>query len=384
MSAGAERPRRVLQVYGPLDGGVAEHVLGLSRGLRERGWEVEVAAPAGSPTARVLESEGHRLHPLPFGRAPHPRDLATLRALRAIDRRRGFDVVHAHSSKAGALVRAALPRRERLVYTPHCFAFAAAFGRLGGLQRQSYRAAEQLLLPRTGAVIAASRWEQEAGRRGLRGLESRMSVVYNGVPPCDDPQPDPDLLAFKGGARLAGIVAVLRPQKDPLTLVRAAAVLERRGRLDFKVAVVGNGELREAVVVEIERLNLAEKVRWFAFTGGSARYLAALDVFVLPSLWESLPISILEAFACGCAVVASRVCGTPEAVEDRVSGRLVEPADVPGLADALDDLLRDPEQIARLGDAGREVHERRFGLERMVDEISAVYERRAGGRGHTG
>lgn len=373
--------RRVLQVYGPLDGGVPQHVLRLSQGLRERGWDVELAAPGDSPVARELAAEGVVLHRVELGRAPGPRDLATMRALRALDRHRGYDVVHAHSSKAGGLVRAALPRRERLFYTPHCFAFAASFGALAGVQRLLYRVAEQALVPRTGTLIAASQWERDAGLDQLRGAQDRIEVVYYGVPPCERPEPDSELLAFKGDGRLAGTVAVLRPQKDPLTLVRAAHALERRGRLDFRVAVVGNGELRDAVVAEIERLGLGEKVRAFPFTGDSSRYLAALDAFVLPSLWESLPISIVEALACGRAVVATRVCGTPEAVEDGVNGRLVAPGDVEGLAAAMDEVLHDPERLAAMGEAGRAAYERRFAPGRMVDEIAALYER-ALGAGH--
>lgn len=366
---------RVLEVYGPLDGGVAEHVLRLSQGLAASGWEVQVAAQAGSPAAQQLASEGHRVHRLPFPRPPHPRDVGTALALRRIDREQGFDVVHAHSSKAGALVRGALPRPGRLLYTPHCFAFAATFGRFGAAQAAAYRAAEQALVPRTGTLIAASEWEREAGEQALRGAAARTEVVYYGVPPCTEPAPDPELMAFKGDERLAGTVAVLRPQKDPLTLVRAAAALHRRGRLDFKVAVVGNGELRDVVVEEIGRLGVGDRVRWFPFTEGSPRYLAALDAFVLPSLWESLPISVVEALACGRPVIASRVCGTPEAVQDGVNGRLVAPGDVEGLAAAMDELLHDPERLAAMGAAGRAVYERRFRPERMVDEVAALYER---------
>ncbi|MDP9385446.1 MAG: glycosyltransferase, partial [Actinomycetota bacterium] len=160
---------RVLQVYGPVDGGVPAHVQVLSEGLLERGWELELAAPAASPALHALRDLGVPVHPLAFSRAPRPGDLTTLARLRALDRERGFDLVHAHSSKAGALVRAALPRPGRLVYTPHCFAFAASFGVAAGAQRALYALAEQALVPRTGAIVAVSEWERAEGRRRLRG-----------------------------------------------------------------------------------------------------------------------------------------------------------------------------------------------------------------------
>jgi glycosyltransferase involved in cell wall biosynthesis len=381
---GDGRGRRVLQVFGPLDGGVPEHVLRLSQGLAARGWAVEVAAPAESPAARELARLGMPLHPVSLSRAPGPGDVASARRLRTLDRQRGYALVHGHSSKAGALVRGALPRRERLVYTPHCFAFAASFGAAAAAQRLVYQAVEQALVPRTGTLIAVSDWERREGQRRLRGLGGRMHVVHNGVPACPDPQPDPALLAFKGEALLAGTVCGLRPQKDPLSLVRAAGVLEAAGRLDFRVAVVGNGELAAAVEAEIARLGLEEKVRTFPFAETAAPYLAALDLFVLPSLWESLPISALEALACATPVVATRVGGTPEAVVDGVSGRLVDPGDPDALATVMDELVRDPQQLAALSRGGHAAWAEHFTVDAMADAVSALYERAAGAGGARG
>lgn len=362
-------------MYGPFDGGVPEHVLRLSEGLPARGWEVEVAAPPGSPAAEALRAQGFTIHPLSFTRAPHPRDARTARALRALDRSRRFDVVHAHSSKAGALVRAVLARPGRLVYTPHCFAFAASFGTAAGAQRRLYQVAEQALLPRTGALVAVSDWERREGERRLRGAAARMHVVHNGVPPCGDPAPDPALAAFRGDGRLVGAVCRLDLQKDPLTLVRAAGVLARRGRLDFRVAIVGNGSLRDEVVAEIGRLGLDDQVRHFPFARRSQPYLAALDAFVLPSRWESFPLSVLEAMACGTPVLATAVGGTPEAVEDGVGGRLFAAGDPEALARALEDAMADPAALAALGRGGQQAYRRSFTVERMADGVAEVYAR---------
>ena len=148
------------------------------------------------------------------------------------------------------------------------------------------------------------------------------------------------------GEPLAGLISVLRPQKDPLLAVRAAARLEP-GR--DRLAIVGNGELAEAVRSEIERLGVGERVRWFPFEGGVGRYLAALDVFVLPSAWEAFPISLLEAMACAVPVVATDVGGVGEAVEDGVTGRLVAPGDEAALAAALAELLGDGDLRGRMG-----------------------------------
>lgn len=357
----------MLQVLQPPDGGVAEHALRLSRGLSERGWRVHVAVSPASVIAEPLAADGFEVHEIAMRREPGRGDMAAARALWRLDRQRGYDLVHAHSSKAGALVRAALPSRSRLIYTPHCFAFAAPFGRGRTL---AYRAVEQALLRRAAAVVAVCEWERRLGLRYLRGASGRMRVIYNGVPvsECD---PAPELLEFKGDLPLAGLVGVLRPQKDPLSAVRAAASLPAEAG---RVAIVGNGELAGAVTREIDRLDLGDRVRHFGFDRGVCAYLEAFDVLVLSSAWDAFPLSTLEAMAAGVPVVATDVGGVGEAVVDGETGRLVAPGSPESLGRALEELLGDAGLRKRMGARGREIHRRRFGVERMVDRVAALYE----------
>jgi glycosyltransferase involved in cell wall biosynthesis len=353
----------VLEVLQPQDGGVAAHVLQLATGLRRRGWEIEVATPGSSAIVGPLAEAGVRVHDLPLRREPGASDLAAIRALRALDKSRGYGLVHGHSSKAGALVRAALPDRRRLLYTPHCFAFAARFG---GPQQLLYRAIEQAAVPRTGAIVAVCEWERREAAR-LRGAARLVRHIEYGVEPCAGAEPDPELLDFKGDRPLAGMVSVLRPQKDPLLAVRAMARLVCDGRTPGRLAIVGNGPMEAEVRDEIERLGVGGSVRWFPYGGVVGPYLAAIDAFVLPSAWEALPLSLLEAMSCGLPVVATSVGGTPEAVEDGVTGRVVPHGDEAALADALRDVLSDPFRLIELGQAGRHAYETRFRVDRMLD-----------------
>ncbi len=292
------------------------------------------------------------------------------RALRKLDGERRYSIVHGHSSKAGALVRGALRRPRRLVYTPHCFAFAAASGTA---RRLTYTAIEQALVPRSGAILAVCEWEAELARRHLRGAGARVRMIHNGVPDCEPDDPHPKVLAFRGNEPLAGVVTVLRPQKDPLLAVRAAARLADEGKLGGRLAIVGNGELAERVQQEISRLRLEERVRWFPFEGRVEPYLRALDALVSPSEWEALPLAVLEAMSCGLPVVATRVGGVPEAVEDGVTGRLVAPGDAGALAGALAEVLGDADVRRRWGAAGRSTFERRFRLDPMIDAVAELY-----------
>jgi glycosyltransferase involved in cell wall biosynthesis len=362
----------ILQVLQPDDGGVAEHVLRLTLGLHRSGWPVEVAAAPTSVIAPLLEEAGVPVHTLELRRAPGREDLGAALGLRRLDARRSFGLVHAHSSKAGALTRIALGRRRRMVYTPHCFAFAAPVGRA---PRAVYRGVEQALLPLCAAVIAVCDWERRLAELCLRGARDRVHVIPNGVADAAGADADSGLTEFADGEPLAGLVSVLRVQKDPLLAVRAAARLSREGGFRGRLAVVGQGPLRPEVEHEIQRLELGDRVAWFPFDGDVRRYLAALDAFVLPSAWEALPLSVLEAMSCALPVVATAVGGVPEAVQDRETGRLVPPGDEAALADAMREVLGDAHLGEGLGAAGRRRFEECFGLERMVDATADLYSR---------
>jgi glycosyltransferase involved in cell wall biosynthesis len=368
--------RRVLQVLQPIDGGVARHVLDLSLGLVERGWQVEVAASPACSALPELRAGGVAVHELDLRRAPGPADVRALRALRALDRAGAFGVVHAHSSKAGALVRSALPRARRLVYTPHCFAFAFT-SQLSLPERAAYRAVEQTLIPRTAALVAVSEWEADIARR-LMGGGGKVATIPNGTGPCVAADPDPELRSLAGGEPLALYVSKLRPEKNPLALVRAAAALHVAGELPGRVAIVGDGELAPAVRDEIAARGAGDAVRWFPYGGSTAPYIAAADLLVVPSSWESLPITPLEAMACGVPVLATAVGGMPEAVAEGRTGWLVPAGDEDALAAALRDLLGDRERLERAGAAAREVVEERFRLDTMVDQVAALYGRLLG------
>jgi glycosyltransferase involved in cell wall biosynthesis len=337
---------RIALVCEPPDGGVAEHVRQLARGLPAHGHEPEILGP----------------HVLPFRRDyrhPH-RDAQALGML--VRMLRGFDLVHAHSAKAGVLARLAAGRRP-VVYTPHCFPFAVPEARA---RRVFGVGVERALAPLTATIVCVC--EQERAVAVASGIRPRgaLAVVHNGCPACEAGA-DPDLARLRDRGPVVGAVSVLRRQKR-LDVFLAAAPRVLDAVPGATVVVVGNGPEGPAL-----RAVADPRVVFVPFRAPAARYLHALDVYVLSSAWEAFPIGLLEAQACGVPQVATDVGGTREAVVPE-TGLLVPPGEPVALAAAIISLLRDPDRRAAMSAASRRRHAERFTVERMVSETAAVYD----------
>jgi glycosyltransferase involved in cell wall biosynthesis len=374
---------RVLELFEPPDGGVAEHVRLLSEGLSRRGHEVTVGGRPDAAPRAALEAAGIAYAELPLsGRVPDSRDIDSLRSIGALLRGGGFDLVHAHGQKAGMLGRPCARRRGvPAVYTPHAFVYRTQSLRPRASARVRFRvgrALERALGPRTAAIVAVAEEERAAALADRIARPDRVVVVHPGVSVDPTVPADLQLERFRDGAPLLGLVAGLREQKGIVTLLDALELLARGGRPQ-RFAIVGNGPLRDEVERRVTSGPLAGSTLLLPFQGRVESYLKPLDVFVLPSLWEGLPMAVLEAMAMGLPVVASSVNGTPEAVEEGVTGYLVPPGDPVRLADRLEAIAADGETRAAMGRAAREAARSRFGVERMVDRLEAVYRGAAAG-----
>jgi len=141
----------------------------------------------------------------------------------------------------------------------------------------------------------------------------------------------------------------------------------------------GDGPLRADLEACARRAGLGDRLRLLGFRSDLARIYAALDVVVLPSHSEGMPLAALEAMAAARPVVASQVGGLPEVVVDGETGLLFPPGNRRALVEALGALLADPGRRRRLGLSGRRRYEERFTLARMADAYAAIYRAALGG-----
>jgi glycosyltransferase involved in cell wall biosynthesis len=204
------------------------------------------------------------------------------------------------------------------------------------------------------------------------GPAKRTRVVYNGLEPLAPAPPDPEVARLSEAGPLICTVAELQAPKGVTTLVAAIpAVVERFPEAHLVVA--GDGLERQRLEQQIAELGVAEHVRLLGSIENVAGLLGATDVFVQPGWSESFPYSILEAMGMAMPIVATDVGGVGEAVEDQVTGRLVPPQDPAALAQAILDLLSDPERAKALAEAAKARMMSRFRLGRMIDETLGVY-----------
>jgi glycosyltransferase involved in cell wall biosynthesis len=203
----------------------------------------------------------------------------------------------------------------------------------------------------------------------------KLSVVRNGIPhhvPQRHREAVRDALGLGARTRVVLTVGRLTEQKGHRTLCRAIpSIVEAEP--DVKFLWAGDGPLEGELRALLRRLGVERYVTFLGQRGDVPDLLAAADLFVLPSLFEGLPLAVLEAMAVGLPVVATWIGGTGEAIEHGVTGHLVTPGDASGLAGAIADLLRHPARARAWGRAGRTRFEHEFHASRMARETSSIY-----------
>ncbi len=362
------KPARVLIVSQVTVSGVAICVRDLVQAAIDRGYEVTVACPSTGNLAAWVQKRGAAWEPLELKRSPAPGDiLATVRVRRLAQ---ANTLVHLHSSKAGAVGRLALfslgRTRPPSVFTPHGWSWL-----VGGRLAPTYRLFERIMSPVTTAVVAVSDEERSHGQAVLGPRAARIEVNYNGVDASRFCPQGP--VASRSDSPLVVCVGRLCYQRAPDVAVAALAQMRTPGA---RLRLVGDGEDRAAIEHQVGALGLTGRVEMAGFNPDPAPHLRAADVVIVPSRYDGMALILLEAMACGAAIVATRVPGS-SALDG--AGKLVPVEDPSALAGAVDALLADPEQRSLLGAAARQRVVEHYPIQRSVEGTISLW-RRLGAR----
>jgi len=291
--------------------------------------------------------------------------------LEAFLRRERIDLVHAHLPVPGILARLAKRRGavRRVVYTEHS---------LPSRHQVVTRTLNLATYALNDAVIAVS--EAVAGeiRTRVTAGEPPLTTIPNAIDVDGFEHQAPvqhalwRTFGFPDEARVVIHVGNLRPVKGHQYLLAAARrVVEVDPRVRF--LLVGVGPLAAQLQEQARRLGLNGHVVFTGFRPDAPALIGAADLFVLASLHEGIPISLLEAMASGRAAVLTGVGGIPEVAVEGETAVFVEPKDVEGLASAILSLLQDPDRRHRMGQNARQYVRRRFGMAAMVGSVEEVY-----------
>ncbi|MBD0320264.1 MAG: glycosyltransferase [Gemmatimonadetes bacterium] len=289
-------------------------------------------------------------------------------------REQRVDVVHSHNTHAfidGGL-GAALSGVKTIVHTDHARSFP---------DKRRYMVAEHVLSHLVYKIVGVSEHTSANLIRHERISPRKLTTIPNGIDgsryaaAVDLPAKRRELGITREGP-VIGLGARLMEQKGVEYLLRALpAIVSRFPGLTLVVA--GEGPLEAPLKQLASELGMDGHVRFVGVRLDLAELLHLFDLFVLPSIWEGLPMVLLEALAAGCPVVATDVGGVGTAIEDGVNGSLVPPRDPDALAAAVSALLADPALRDRYREAGRAVFRERFSAQAMARRYEALYSRQS-------
>jgi glycosyltransferase involved in cell wall biosynthesis len=379
---------KILRVIARLNmGGPALHVAYLTAGLRERGYDTTLVAGSlargEDSMAFVAESrdvEVIRIDEL--GREISPlRDLvATLRLARLIRRERP-DILHTHTAKAGTVGRVAalLAGRRGPPIVVHTFHGHVLRGYFGPLRSLVFRLLERWLAAHTTALIAVSPQVRDDLVALRVAPPERFAVIRLGIEleervagMQDGRLESRRYLGIAPDRFAVGWIGRMTAVKRTDDVLVAFKRLRDEG-IDAVLCMVGDGPDRVYLEQRAHELGVVRDTLFLGYQEDVAPFYAAFDALVLPSSNEGTPVSAIEALAAGRPVVATRVGGVPDVVEEGKDGFLVEPGSTDELADRLARLAGDPKLREQMGRAGRERVLPRYAVNRLVDDIDRLY-----------
>jgi len=372
-------PPKVLHIHGSSKfGGDSVLILELGRAARERGFEVDVLA-TDPRFQEAVQEEGLGLVDLDVIRR-EIRPLWDLRGLLRLTRflsRSPYTIVHTHTTKPGivgtlAARRAGIPA---VMHTVHLFPFHEETGRL---VTAAYVGAERLAARWCDRIVTVSEFQRDWALRVGIGSSDKVISIPNGVP-TERAQPKRSRAEIRaelgvGDGFMVLSTGRLAEQKGLEYLIRAAVLL-RRDLPAARICLAGDGPLRDKLVKLVSSLGLEDTVALLGHRSDVGDLLAASDLVVLPSLWEGLSISLLEAMAAQKPVVTTSIGSNREVTNDGEAAVLVPPKDAPSLAAAISALAADGSRLHELGKKGQQIQRERYGLSRMLDAYMSEYDR---------
>jgi glycosyltransferase involved in cell wall biosynthesis len=347
-------------------GGITSYVLALTKGFRQKGYKVYIASSGGELLLRFVEEKATYVHiPIRTKSEISPKIIISFSKLAGFIKKNSIDIVHSHS-RTTQVLGALLANWAGIVHVSTCHGFFK--------KRLSRR-----LFPCWGdRVIAISEAVKEHLVKDFCVSEEKISVIRHGIDVHEyrvastEHRAEIKRKIGLGEGPVVGIVARLSEEKGHVYLIEAIKKTAEQIP-NVQLLIVGEGRMKEKILNLTKGLGLEKRIFFLSSVLNTQEVLSAMDVFVLPSLKEGLGLSLIEAMACGLAVIGSDIGGIKSLIEHRYNGLLVKPADSQGLADAILELLSNPQEMKALGSKGEFFISENFREEKMILETEDVY-----------
>jgi glycosyltransferase involved in cell wall biosynthesis len=352
-------------------GGGETHLIGLLENLDRSLYHPVVLSFTRGHMVERVEALGIKCYVVKTNNAF---DLTVGRKVYKILKKEAVDVVHAHGTRAYTnVILQAKALNIPVIYTVHGWSFHDDQNLLNKHLRIGI---ERLLVKNACRTILVSDSNHLTGKKHLKN--SKFDVIPNGV----------DLQRFNMGvvthdirkelgipssAFLLGFIARVTKQKDPLGMIEGFYLAHKQCP-DICLLMIGQGDLKERAMLKVKELNIQSSVYFDDFRQDIPEILKSIDVFCLPSLWEGLPIGLIEAMAVGKAVIATNVDGSKEIIQHARNGLLTKPENPKDLADAIIHLYCHETLKTKIEREARSTIVKKYDLTRMVKQTEQIYQ----------
>lgn len=352
-------------------GGGESHVLDLVLNLNKEIFEPVILSFTDGPMVEKLRSSCIKTYVV---HTEKPFDKGVRGKVGDIFDKEKFDLIHAHGTRAFSnTYYNAIQRKVPIIYTVHGWSFHQD---QNFLIKKLRIMSERFLIKRADLTIVVSEANMRDGIKHC-GMK-RYKLVHNGIN-LEKFNPDknyPDIkeeLGIPAGKTTAAFIVRMTKQKDPFTVIRAAALTAKKSK-DIYFLMIGDGDLKDNAIKLAKELGLDETViRFHKFRQDVPSVLNAIDIYVLPSLWEGLPIGLIEAMGMRKAVIATPADGTKEVIRDGKNGLVVSFENPQALSEAILSFHKDEKLRKTCESNGRIIVERDFELHKMVQIIEDIY-----------
>ncbi len=352
-------------------GGGESHLLSLVENLDKSRFDPVVLSFTDGPMMTELGKMNISNHVIPTEK---PFDILKWKAIKEFIKEQNVDIIHAHGTRANSNVLwASRSLGLPVIYTVHGWSFHPD---QSPLVRKIRIWGEKYLTSKTDINISVSASNQKSGKDHIQSFKS--VVINNGIDqnkfnPTGSYKNIREELGIPGNKILVLFIARFTSHKQPLSLIQAFANAFARNE-NLHLLMVGDGDQKTEALSMVESLSMKDHISLETFRKDVPDILASADIFVLPSLWEGLPIGLLEALAMGKAVIATKVDGTSEIIRNEENGILIEIHDlVKNLTEALVDLASDESKRKRFSEKAVETVRMKFNAAEMTRKIENVY-----------